>query len=376
MAGNLRNNLPHTDEYLYSVYGQTKAEMMNRFKQDKISTTKARKLEKFFNMIKTGKVQTNQGFGKVWSEANQIALINKLRSINPSLFKSNLFTASTSKSHKLGQFLEEAVNTTISTFNKAVTSPLKVTTPRQRRTYNTFGVGNKKLDLTEILLDEARSDIELAYQKTSEGLHNFKHKNDQMVFDGITYMPEVQGKIDSVGLNAHIRISSSISAIEADLVDALTNATFTDKNVLSNRQLRLGQTNPFRVFLTIPAFNRNVQRWQRMLNCFEYHTTKGLHTEGPRYFYKIRIIYELTGYGGQYSSITQDVFGDILGDMPFAKYIIINQPSGYLRVIPTSQLLNINSIFERSENRAVKDWKYAVYGPVNLSQYQIKLAGI
>lgn len=378
MAGNLRNSSPTTDIYVYEAYEQTRREMMSKIQQDKIDDVKALKLETFFNLIKTGQVQVNdKGYARFWSAMEQQSLLNNLllqMSYLPNAF--NIIPKIMNKNNKeqinsqaLGQMLEEGVNGTLDAFKKLITS-----SRNDKLAYNFSHVGNERFDITDILMDIAYEDLKGAYQTTAQELNKYKSKGKTNI--GATYISTVQGKIDSAGLTADLEITTN-SAIEADIAECLRNATFTDKNVVTSRAIMLGQTNPFRVFLSIPAFNRNVQRWRRMLNCFEHHDTN-IHKDknGPAYFYRIRIIYELTGYGGQYSADAQDIFGSVLGDMPFAKYLIINKPNKYLKVIPVNKLLNIDTVFKQSEDKASTDWRYAVYGPVKLNQHQIKLDSI
>jgi hypothetical protein len=67
----------------------------------------------------------------------------------------------------------------------------------------------------------------------------------------MTTMRSVQGKIDNVGFTSEFALSVDVTGMDKDIVNALKDATFTDKNYLSTTELKFGQTNPFRVFATV-----------------------------------------------------------------------------------------------------------------------------
>ena len=54
MAGqNLRNSLPHTEDYLFKIYNKTKRDLVARSNKDTADWAKAKKLEAFFQLIKS-----------------------------------------------------------------------------------------------------------------------------------------------------------------------------------------------------------------------------------------------------------------------------------------------------------------------------------
>jgi len=86
------------------------------------------------------------------------------------------------------------------------------------------------------------------------------------------------------------------------MLQLLNEANFTAKNYASAYDLHLGRTNPYYVFSMVSSGSgENVAgRWVRMLTCFNRHGD--IHSEAPRIFYRIRAIYELTGYGQVYKN--------------------------------------------------------------------------
>ena len=155
----------------------------------------------------------------------------------------------------------------------------------------------------------------------------------------------------------NIDISSECSEIEKDIIDCLSNATFTDKNYINTYNIKFGQTNPFRVFTTAGG---DYSKYERMINCFASHSTS-IHEKGPTYFYKLRAIYELTGAGMKYVDEAKS-FG-------FAKFLIWNTPcTDEIRVIPTARI--VKNLIDNIENP--KDWKAAAYGPIHLLQLDLK----
>lgn len=120
-------------------------------------------------------------------------------------------------------------------------------------------------------------------------------------------------------------------------------ATFTSKNYASLKEIKLGNTNPFRVFASVSPMGaiNTYNRFNRMISCFKKHETN--HSMAPAYFYKIRAIYELTGARQTY--LNSD--GTIDNKLSYAKFLIWNNPgSETVRVIPTSKIIYniINSI--------------------------------
>ena len=261
-------------------------------------------------------------------------------------------------SAKLGEYLEHGINRLVKTFQANITN----------KDYDTLdglvvGPGKRQLDLTHVIYEIGRETLADLYNTTSDAMHEAGHKDTI----GHSFTPKVWGKIDNTGLRSEIKLQG-LSKIKQDIAECLRGATFTSKNYISSNDIKLGNTNPFRIFLTIPAFEQNLQRWHRMMNCFKSHTFE--HSEAPMWFYRIRLIYELTGFGGYYDVKTQEEFGKILSGMTYAKYLIINKPgTSDLRVIPTAAIINAKSILEKEENKIRSNtWQDAVYGPVVINQ--------
>ena len=88
--------------------------------------------------------------------------------------------------------------------------------------------------------------------------------------------------------------------------------------------------------------------WEKMLSCMDYHNNH----HAALLFYQIRYMYELTGYGLQY---TENKINEALGSLG-AKYFIYYYPNAGVRVISTASIINnlINAV--RDDNL----WKYNV----------------
>ena len=371
----LRNSLPHTDVYLQDVYKKTKNSLKNRSKKDNVSWTKAKKLEAFLNLIKSTQKQV-QGTGSIqfsefWSKAEQISLIKELNATNPDLFKNSelLFLmgydhqtqhmAKGVTSEKLGEYLEHGINRLIKTFQANITN-------KDYKSLSDFrvGAGQRQFNMDHLIQRFGRETLAELFNETSDAMFTKGYKETS----GHSFQTKVWGKIDNTGLRAELHLEG-LTGIKADIAECLRNATFTAKNYISSNDIKLGQTNPFRVFLTIPGFKQDIQRWHRMINCFKSH--ENTHSEAPEYFYRIRLIYELTGFGGYYSVDTQNEFGKILSGQTYAQYLIFNthKGAGQIKVVPTKDLINLANVLDKEEKTIQnKTWEEAMYGVITLKQ--------
>ena len=86
-------------------------------------------------------------------------------------------------------------------------------------------------------------------------------------------------------------------------------------------------------------------------------------------FYRIRAIYELTGYGTRYvNAKLNDIFKGRGAD-----FLVWNNPinKDEIRVIPTQAI--IQDLIANAANEALpKNYKDALFGPINLSQTDLK----
>lgn len=381
MAKTLNKSDISTEEYLSQIH----ASLLNQIKKRKISTEDAQalKIQTFLRQIKylqkygqfkDGSIDfSNSGnfpFSTMWSKMEQQALMNALYQAHPQLFEYGLFYQKSDISYELGQYLESGLTQVLNTFESAVTQ--RSYQDVKKTEYSKRKIGGQHVqipDLIGVADSIMKEEFNSLYIQTQKELK--KYRGDQS--NVATFMPSVEGKIDISGYTATLTISNQaiLSPYTKSILNALKNATFTAKNYISTKELKFGQTNPFRVFMTVaPGGSESIGRFQRMINCFEEHGNS-IHPNGPQLFYRIRAIYELTGIGMQYTNneFTNKIFGN------GAKFLVWNNPIGdQIYVIPTQKIVDelIENVVEDS---LPKNWKDALFGVITLPQVDIaKLA--
>lgn len=357
-----------TEDYLSSIYSSLKREINADAKVK--DNTRALKLQAFLRQIKyMQQTDFNQDvgafpFSTFWKKADQIALMNKLREIKPELFTDKSFLNAPKESYELGAQLEIGVARVVKSMEAVATGGSYSSSQKSI----VGGAHTQIPDLVKIGDEEMKSIFSQYYNKIQEELKMYKNDTDPA--GTASFVHSVQGKIDNIGLRADLTLTSGLSTMEKDIIDALTNATFTDKNYINTSELKFGQTNPFRVFMTVaPRGGGNaVGRFERMKSCFEEHS-EGFHTKAPTYFYRIRAIYELTGARMQYTAKSADTLGNnimkIIAGKP-AKYLIWNNPFGDIYIIPTANI--VNNVIDATNNALPSNWRDAMYGPIKLPQ--------
>ena len=145
----------------------------------------------------------------------------------------------------------------------------------------------------------------------------------------------VQGKIDTKGKYFKIEVNIKDDYL-SQIIPLLAQSAFTDKAYISGKKddLRLGQTNPFRVFVAVcgGVSDDIIERWYRMLNCMNKHS----YHDAPELFYQIRYAYELTGYGQKYNL---DVLNKLLGDFNLGARFLIYYNGSVIIVLSTAKIL-------------------------------------
>ena len=374
------NNTESTEKFLFKIHNQIKNDIQKSSKR-KSEEIKAKKLQVFLRQIKFLQNQyknnnsinledPNFPFSNFWKKADQIALLNSFDSLKGSSVISGLnLINQPSDIVSLGSELEIGLSRVIKSFESVVTG-------HDYKESKSSIVGGAHTQIPN-LINEADKDMKkmLAdlYKETQKNLKAYKKDNSSTA----DYIHSVQGKIDNVGLRGNIILKSELTNMEKDLINILKEATFTDKNYLSTKELHFGQTNPFRVFMTVvPNKIDAIGRFSRMINCFEEHAST-IHFNAPIYFYRIRAMYELTGIKMKYTNSTIDnwlskndqaLIKIITGQ--YAKYLVWNTPYDDIYVIPTRSI--VEDLIIDSQNMLPKDWKDALYGSISIKQKDLK----
>lgn len=188
--------------------------------------------------------------------------------------------------------------------------------------------GKDQFNLYEKIADPViKSAVAKAYKGASQTFKKMTDENNERY----RLNTQVFGKIDTGNLYFNLELNTEDPYLQ-EIIPLLAQSTFTDKGYLTKHDVRIGQTNPFRVFMAVSNdvdYNLRLRHWYAMLSCMEEHNSHG----APRLFYELRYIYELTGYGGFYiRKEIQDVFAR---GARFFLYL----SNGVLKVIPVSRIL-------------------------------------
>ena len=165
------------------------------------------------------------------------------------------------------------------------------------------------------------------------------------------------GKIDFDGNNFNINMNIDYYASQRVLraFNILKNAKISLKNSKNLRQIKLGQTNPFKMFVSVISavtslsYNQIYAQYCRMRNCYDFHRQEhGQMVE--KHLGHIYSVYELIGLG----------LIDSAGNSQVVDYLIVNDSTsahGRIKVLTTKEIVhdyvgNNSNIFH--DNRYLK----------------------
>ena len=352
---------------LTTIYTTMKANIKSQsFGDTAIAQQKAQRLASFLTMLKRAskkggisKLSTN-AFAGFFEGAEQVAVKTLLMQLNTAsrhhdidgnirtIFNSNYFNQISQDSTTLGMYLERGLSQVIKSF-EALTTNKRYTKTDQHMVGTAHTQINSLLSLAD---DAAKQEVRDIYTYTRQQLYQYKNTP---ITTELSYVPSVQGKIDTTGLTAQINIAfddTKLSHLALEMLDILKDATFTDKNYISLDVLKFGQTNPARIYAIV---NGGAAGYYQMLNCFRYHSHG---VKAQTLFYRIRALYELTGYGASYINMKQ-LNGQI------AKYLVWNNPlTDTVQVISTAAIME-NLIDKLEAPQQIDD---ALFAPITLSQ--------
>lgn len=252
----------------------------------------------------------------------------------------NLFTRSHSINKITGQYFEDDLAAVIA-------SVINLANPNKKRvTYKNFSfgssVGTTDIDLVQEFNEEVEQEIQEDLQKVAEEIEKNK--------PGF-----VMGKIDTKVGQKIINFNVEVD-IPEKLLNALSNATFTDKSYkskgwnknlnkeidLGNRTIHLGNSNPYRAILgTLSTLN-----YSKIDSQYIYYGGRNIVFENDNdppkedpdevklHIYHLRYIYELTGAGIIYKDYGTAFKGG-------AKFLVYNDPKSMdIFCVATSQIVS------------------------------------
>ena len=371
-----RSRASNSESHLASIYSEMKNSLAKK-KINKSEQQKAKTLEDFLKELK--KIQENlnknnvSGKDKIAEaieELTQDSIFNTLYRMCPQLFTSGFLITKEKSNNATGLLLEEGIANLIKSFGQIAIDNTKNLTKEQKINIDLFlnnqvNTGQATFNLTEIPDAIAQERLVETWNQTREQFHKVSKSTKE--FKYLKTMPAIQGKIDVQGLRGNLNLNISTD-IDQGIIATLQDATFTLKNYTSTNDIHLGKTNPFRVYVAAGANTYNFP-WVRIVNCLEHHS-KDLHPKTGDYFYRIRAIYELTGYNKNGSlSYNNPLFNYLSGE--HAKYLIFNQGyiGGVIRVIPTSSFVINDSVIDNLSIPTSVD--KILYGPISIPQSTI-----
>ena len=188
----------------------------------------------------------------------------------------------------------------------------------EQKSPGVINVGGKTVDPMKNIIDKMADEItinlmEEAYKEI--GIELDKQSKDAEIKNHT--LNKVQGKIDTATRFLNFEVIVDNPALQR-ILPLLANATFSDKAYLTAGDVKIGQTNSFRVFLAVTGdltAKEKLHYWYKMLQCMDDHS---IHNSAEL-FYQMRYIYELTGYGLQY---TEQMINEALGNNTGADYFI------------------------------------------------------
>lgn len=210
--------------------------------------------------------------------------------------------------------------------------------------YTGGAIGSEKIDLYKIVDNKIHDMTLWLYKYSSKKIRESYLKGTDLNSIGVS--TNVDGKIDVAMNYFNINVNIHDGYLEK-ILPLLSSGKFTVKTSKNNRNtgmIMLGNTNPFRVFMNVTGGTgiKALERWQRTLACMGKINGFSGHSHhipiDAELFFKIRTIYELTGYGAQYVS---DLINNSFNDLNGADYIIyLNDAKKHVYVFSTAELIS------------------------------------
>lgn len=202
------------------------------------------------------------------------------------------------------------------------------------RSYNLV-IGKENVSILKNIEDDLVTDtltnlVKETYKEEGERIKGYADETKRIDHANVN----VQGKID-VGFNFSFDITVNMPDELKEIFNLLSDATFSAKAYATLRDVEIGHTNSFRVFMATTQGNteNKIYHWYRMLSCMDHHD----YHEAALLFYQIRYIYELTGYGQQY---IKEKINQVLGNSTGAKYLIYFNPGSGVQVLSTAVIIH------------------------------------
>ncbi len=199
-----------------------------------------------------------------------------------------------------------------------------------RQAVSSMQLGRESVGFENIVKDTAKGVIIEINEKMSNVICDTESKLGKYVISS------VQGKIDVSGLGVEWKINAEPSSYLQQIANLLSQASFTAKSysslmwngksqIKSSRtSLKLGNTEQRRVFYTV-LMAQGIP--VKVAESIYQHTRKTHNNEEKKNAQRLRILYELTGYGQKYINNMIDSQLKMQLGGTYANYIIFNDPA-------------------------------------------------
>lgn len=347
-------------------------EVLNRIKNDiienknlEIEKQNAQLIENFLNAIGGHQQDPDNLIEGLTNQLLQEAL-NKLN-INSSWFFNNQKNDLTGISFE--KYLEKLLN-------EILEKPDISTYQSKKYVVN---LGSKYVDIFKNITDDLENEtVNETMKKFYTGIKNKLIEDDKKAKEKrkkSQFVSSVQGKIDVAKKYIDFKVIVNDPVLEK-VLPLLAESSFTIKAYKTMDTVKIGQTNPYRVFLATSdkgSIKQKTYQWIRMLYCMDLHPTEN----AALLFYQIRYIYELTGYGQQY---VENKISEALGQTG-AKYFIYYHPGTGVKVLSTAVIINNfldmvknDKYFETYSSKYGGDYKnpqkhYALYARLKMRMF-------
>lgn len=328
---------------LYSIHEKIKSS----FNQDSANgdQQQAKIIENFLRELKRRAFEVKTDPAIRMSENIYDLILNNI-SLPNGRTMGNLFQR-TGKSYQQGMYFEDDLAAVLQSVVQLATGE------KQKRSVKNFKlgaeVGTTDIDLMSTL-EENVDDVKLnLLDKTQQEIDKKK-------------IPYTFGKIDTYIKGDVIAMNGSIN-FPPGLLEALSNATFTDKSYrsvtykdgtkiqLGDREITLGNSDPYRAVLgsmTALGFNKTTFQHvfyggRNILVGQDNTPPKELPDDVAPHFYHLRYIYELTGAGIYYKDYGEQFLSG-------AKFLVYNDPSSLdITVVSTKKIIS-DMIFNNQQD--------------------------
>lgn len=350
----------------------------------------AKIIEKYLRVIKVLQVQMSETKNKTdvisalddeMMRSFMMALYDKHRP----LFTSRKLYGKYNSSYSQGDALEQSLASFIKTIEATMLNKSYTSKKLENQIHKTGSVAGLPAFIEELTDNAVIEVVNNAYNAFGDLQKEYEGKKE---IRSAATLGAVSQKVDVVGITGNgekkqtIQLQGTVTNnIPSELWKALQDATFTAKNYSKYAaDIHFGATNIVRVYLSVMC--PDIEHFYRMVQCFTSHSLS--HNEDSKTkFYRMRIIYELTGLGTKVANTQAYGYINDIIQNSYAKYLILNNPdepnfkeqvnykdvAQSLYVIPTTKIIKDLIVKTSPSSHSVED---ILFSPITIKQDVLK----